>query len=236
MIEELFTGLTMALSGRFTMALIASFGWGIMSILLSPCHMASIPLIIGYISRQGEIRAERTFKLALLFAIGILVTIALTGMITASMGRLMGDLGTWGNYLVAAIFILIGLYLMDIIRWDWNSFNPGKKQRRGLTGAFILGLLFGLGLGPCTFAFLAPVLGVVFHTAADHWLKGVLLISLFGIGHCTVIVAAGSLTNLVQRYVDWSGSNRAVIYLRRLSGFLVLCGGIYFLYQYVFNR
>jgi cytochrome c-type biogenesis protein len=230
MIEQVFTDLTTALSGSFSLALAAAFGWGVMSILLSPCHLSSIPLVIGYISSQGQIKAKRSFYLALTFAVGILITIAAMGLITASMGRLMGDVGVWGNWLVAAVFILIGLYLMDIIRWDWNGLNIDNKQRGGLWGAFILGLIFGIGLGPCTFAFLAPVLGVVFQMSSEDWFKAILLISAFGLGHCTIIVAAGSLTNLVQKYLNWTDDSRALIYIKRITGVFVILAGFYFIY------
>jgi len=230
MIEEIFTKLTLALSGNFSLALAAALSWGILSILLSPCHLSSIPLVIGYISSQGQIKVRRSFHLALVFAVGILITIALIGLITASMGRLMGDIGQWGNYLVATIFILIGLYLMDIIRWDWNGLHIGKNTRGGMWSAFVLGLIFGIGLGPCTFAFLAPVLGVVFQTSSDNWLKSILLISAFGIGHCAVIVAAGSLTNLVQKYLNWTDDSKAIIYIKRITGAFVIFAGLYFIY------
>jgi len=230
MIDQLFTSLTTALSGTFLLALGASFGWGVMSILLSPCHLSSIPLVIGYISSQGQIKIKRSFYISLTFALGILLTIAAIGLITASMGRLMGDVGTWGNWLVAIVFILIGLYLLNIIHWYWNRFNFGNKKRRGLFGAFVLGLIFGIGLGPCTFAFLAPVLGVVFQTATENWWKAVLLISAFGIGHCTIIVSAGSLTNLVQKYLDWTEESKTTLYVKRVAGFFVILGGIYFVY------
>ena len=230
MIDQLFTDLTLAMSGSYLLALAAAFGWGILSILLSPCHLSSIPLIIGYITREGEMRARHAFSLALAFATGILITIAAVGLITASMGRLMGDVGVWGNWLVAAVFILMGLYLMDLLHWDWNGVNLSRKRRGGLAGAFVLGLIFGIGLGPCTFAFLAPVLAVVFQTATDDWLKAVLLITAFGLGHCAIIVLAGSLSHSVQKYLNWTESSRASLYIKRFAGSLVVLGGIYYIY------
>jgi len=230
MLDQLFSHLTLAMSGSFALALAAALAWGVLSILLSPCHLSSIPLVIGYISSQGQIRVKRSFYLALVFALGILLTIAAIGIITASMGRIMGDVGVWGNYLVAAVFILVGLYLMDILRWDWNGIGSGQKKRSGLWGAFILGLIFGIGLGPCTFAFLAPVLGVVFQTASSSWLKAILLITAFGVGHVTVIVIAGSLTNWVQNYLNWTESSKISLYIKRGAGLLVMLGGVYFIY------
>jgi len=218
------------MSGSFYLALAASFSWGVLSILLSPCHLSSIPLVIGYISSQGQIKFRHSLWLALTFALGTLITIAVIGFITASMGRLLGDVGRCGNFAVAAVFIVIGLYLMDIIRWDWNRIQIGNKERSGVQGAFVLGLIFGIGLGPCTFAFLAPVLGVVFQTASENWLKAVLLISVFGLGHCAVIALAGSLANVVQSYLNWTEKSKAVLIIKRLAGFLVVLSGLYFAY------
>ncbi|NTW50672.1 MAG: cytochrome C biogenesis protein [Chlorobiales bacterium] len=230
MIEALFTELAKALGGSFWLAFLASFGWGILSILLSPCHLTSIPLVIGYISVHGRVKTNRSFLLSLVFAVGILLTIALIGLITASMGRMLGDIGNWGAYLVAAVFILMGLYLMDVIRWNWDGLSISDEQRGGLWGAFVLGLVFGVGLGPCTFAFLAPVLGVVFQMASESWLNAVLLIGAFGIGHSVVIVVAGSLASAVQRYLNWIGKNSTMVYVKRTAGALVFVGGLYFFY------
>jgi cytochrome c-type biogenesis protein len=230
MIEKVFEILTYSLSGSFQIALIAALGWGILSILLSPCHMTSIPLIIGYLSSQGQINIRRSFYLSIAFAVGILITIAIIGFITASMGRLIGDVGFGGNILVAVVFILVGLYLMDVIHWPWSGFDPGQIKRGGIWGAIILGLIFGIGLGPCTFAFLAPVLGVIFQTANNSLLKAILLISAFGVGHCAVIVIAGSVSNLVQTYLNWIQESKTQLYIKRAAGLLVMLGGIYFIY------
>jgi cytochrome c-type biogenesis protein len=230
MIETLFTELAKALAGNFLLAFLASFGWGVLSVLLSPCHLTSIPLVIGYISSHGRVKVKRSLFLSLIFAVGILLTIALIGVITASMGRMLGDIGNWGAYLLTLVFILMGLYLMDVIRWNWNGLSISDEQRGGLWGAFVLGLVFGVGLGPCTFAFLAPVLGIVFQTSSQNWLKALLLIGSFGIGHSAVIVVAGSLTNVVQRYLNWSGKTNAMIYVKRVAGAFVFSGGLYFFY------
>ncbi len=231
MIEGIFTALYEAMSGAAWIAVTASFGWGILSILLSPCHLSSIPLVVGFISSQGRISAARTFNISLIFSAGILITIALIGVITASMGRLMGDIGSTGNYLVAGIFFLAGLYLFDIIKFDWNNALLRRPGSRGLLAALVLGLLFGLALGPCTFAFMAPVLGVVFQTAQTNYFLAVIFLSAFGIGHCSVIVGAGTLTSKVQKYLNWSEKSRAVLWTKRVCGILVILGGVYLLYQ-----
>ena len=82
--EQLFVKLSHAVAGAPAVALAASFVWGILSIILSPCHLSSIPLIVGFISGQGRMSAARASGIATLFAAGILLTIAAIGLITAA--------------------------------------------------------------------------------------------------------------------------------------------------------
>ncbi|MBE0539287.1 MAG: cytochrome C biogenesis protein [Ignavibacterium sp.] len=227
MIEEIFTILSSALYDNFWIALLASLGWGVLSILLSPCHLSSIPLVVGYISSQGKISLKRTFYISLIFAVGILITIAAIGVITASLGRLMGDVGAIGNYLVAGIFFLVGLYLLDIIKFDWNAAGLRQTKSKGLLAALILGLLFGIALGPCTFAYMAPVLGIVFQTAQTSFASASMLLLAFGIGHCSVIVGAGTLSKKVQQYLNWSEESKTILWVKRICGVLVILGGVY---------
>jgi len=230
MTDGVFDFLSTALSGGSVAAVFASFGWGIISVLLSPCHLSSIPLIIGFINTQGNITIKRTFYLSLVFAVGILITIALIGLITASLGRLMGNIGTTGNYLVAIVFFTVGLYLLNIIKLPWQAATL-KTNKRGMLAALILGLLFGIGLGPCTFAFMAPVLGVVFQVAKSNLPYAIILLFAFALGHCAVIVAAGTLTKKVQQYLNWTDNSKTIIYIKKICGVLVILGGIYMIYN-----
>jgi cytochrome c-type biogenesis protein len=227
MLTNLFTWLTNAIQDQLYLAIFAAFLWGILSILLSPCHLSSIPLIIGFIDKQGRVPVKRAFWLSLLFAAGILVTIAAIGIITASLGRLMGDVGRVGNYLVAVIFFLVGFYLLDLIPASWTGATGMNVKQKGLAAAFVLGLLFGIGLGPCTFAYMAPILGVAFQVAATQLLLAVTLLAAFGLGHCSVIVLAGTLTEKVQHYLNWTEKTKGAIILRKICGVLVILGGIY---------
>lgn len=227
MIDELFSFLSTAITGNFLLAIIASFGWGIISVLLSPCHLSSIPLIIGFINSQGFISLRRTFNMSLIFASGILITITLVGLITASLGRLIGDVGAYGNYFVAIIFFITGLYLTGIINLPWENASLKPSDKKGYVGALILGLLFGIGLGPCTFAFMAPVLGLVFQIAGNQPLYAIILLLTFGIGHCAVIVLAGTFTIKVQEYLNWNENSKTISYLKITCGILVIFAGVY---------
>jgi len=228
--EELFTILTQAVEGTPVIALAASFGWGVLSILLSPCHLASIPLIVGFIDEQGRVSPRRAFVISTLFAVGILITIAAIGALTAAAGRMLGDVGAYGNYLVALIFFLVGLHLLDVIPLPWSGPGPVGMKRKGILAAFILGLVFGIALGPCTFAYMAPMLGVAFKLGAANLAYGARLLLIYGVGHCSVIVLAGTCTGLVQRYLNWNERSRGAIILKRICGVLVLLSGVYLVY------
>ena len=228
--EQLFTTLTRAVEGMPAIALGAAFIWGILSILLSPCHLSSIPLIVGFIGQQGRMSTRRAFAISTLFALGILLTIAVIGAITAAAGRMMGDVGRYGNYFVAAIFFLVGLVLLDVIPMPWSGPGQVGMKRKGLLAAFILGLVFGIALGPCTFAYMAPMLGVTWKLAATNMGYGVLLLAVYGVGHCSVIVLAGTSTELVQRYLNWNEKSKGAVIVKKVCGVLVLLGGVYLIY------
>jgi cytochrome c-type biogenesis protein len=228
--EQLFEKLTHAVEGTSLIAITASFVWGVLSILLSPCHLASIPLIVGFIDEQGRISTKRAFIISTLFAAGILITIAGIGAITASVGRMMGDVGKYGNYFVALIFFVVGLHLLDIIPMPFSGPGQVGMKRKGMLAALILGLVFGIALGPCTFAYMAPMLGVTFKLASTNLLYGVLLLLVYGVGHCSVIIFAGTFTEVIQRYLNWNEKSRGAIILKRICGVLVLLGGVYLIY------
>lgn len=230
MIERIFTSLTQALEGSAAIAIAASFVWGILSILLSPCHLASIPLIVGFVDRQGQISTKRAFAISTVFAAGILATISIIGLVTAMAGKILGDVGPYGNYFVAGIFFVVGLYLMDVISMPWSAPGQMNIKRRGLLAALILGLIFGVAVGPCTFAYMAPILGVTFKVAQTNLLYGAVLLIIYGLGHCSVIVFAGTFTEVVQRYMNWNERSSGAVILRRVCGILVIFGGLYLIY------
>jgi cytochrome c-type biogenesis protein len=229
-VHGVFETLTHAIAGAPGVALGAAFAWGMLSILLSPCHLASIPLIVGFIDGQGRTSIGRAFWISLLFASGILLTIAAIGMATSVAGRMLGDLGPVTSYLVAAILIVVGLYLLEVFPWSWSNSGRVGLKGKGMFAALMLGLVFGLALGPCTFAYMAPMLAVTFRLASTAMLYGWLLLLMYGLGHCSVIVIAGTSTEWVQQYLNWNERSRGAIALKRLCGVLVIFAGLYLLY------
>jgi cytochrome c-type biogenesis protein len=230
-IGDILESLTAALSGTPAIAILASLAWGMLSVVLSPCHLAGIPLIIGFIGGQGVMSVRRAFSLALAFALGVLATIALIGVVTAALGRMLGDLGTNLDYFLAGLLVLVGLYFLGIIPMPSGAARAGTGGLRGLPAALVLGLVFGLVLGPCTFAFMAPVLGMTLSVARTEPAYGALLLAAYGVGHSAVIVAAGTFTEAVERYLKWSERSGGPMMLKRICGILVIAAAIYLLWS-----
>ncbi len=228
--EQLFISLTHAVEGTPLIALGAALVWGMLSILLSPCHLASIPMIIGFIDNQGRTSALRAFFTSLMFSSGMLLTIVVIGVITALMGRMMGDVGQYGNYFVATIFFLVGLYLLGVIPSPWRTPENVGVKGKGLFAAFSLGLVFGIALGPCTFAYMAPMLGIAFKLGAQQPIYASSLLLTYGVGHCSIIVLAGTSTELVQKYLNWNKQSKGSLILKKICGVLIIIGGLYMLY------
>jgi len=219
------------MEGAPLIAIAASLIWGMLSILLSPCHLTSIPLVIGYLSRQKELSIKNAFSLSTLFSLGILISIAAIGGITAAAGRILGDVGKIGNYAVALVFLIFGLNLLGIFQINRTGLTSLPSGKTSYFSVLSLGLLFGLALGPCTFAFMAPMLGVVFNMTAENLAYGLILLAAFAVGHCTVIIISGTSVKLVQKIANWDEQSKGITIMRKICGILVILGGIYLIYS-----
>ena len=97
-------------------------------------------------------------------------------------------------------------------------------------GASILWGILSIALSPCTFAYMAPMLGITFKVGADQPVYASLLLFMYGVGHCSVIVLAGTFTEWIQRYLNWNERSKGTVILRKICGVLVLLAGFYLIY------
>ncbi len=228
---ELLTAFGRAFEASAALALPAAFLWGLLSVVLSPCHLSSIPLVVAYMGGGEELpTGRRAVVLSGSFALGILGSIAVIGAATVAAGRMAGDVGPWGTYALAAVFFAVGLNLLGLLPLPSWSALPASATRKGPGGALVLGLVFGAALGPCTFAFMAPLLGLAFRAGAGQAAYGVLLVLLYGLGHSAAIVVAGASAQNVQRWLSWKAGARAAVLVKGGAGLAVIAGGLYFLY------
>ena len=224
----LFTQLTTMVESSALLAATAAVFWGVLSVILSPCHLAGIPLIIGHIVTQSDGTRHKAGVMAFFFALGILISLLAIGAVTSLLGRIMGDTGAVTTYIVGAFLVFFGVYLTGILPFDlFNySINP-TVMKRGLLPSFLFGLIFGLALGPCTFAFMAPMIAVGFQSARTGPLFAFALFTAFAFGHCAVIVAAGVLTETVRAFLRWNDKTAAINIVKKVVGVATAGAGLY---------
>ena len=216
------------MTGGTILAAAGCFIWGLVSVLLSPCHLASIPLIIAYVGGQEKaVQPRQAGVYALLFSTGLFITIAVIGVVCAMLGRMMGDVGIWFQVLVGIILIWVALGMLGVESCSMNGSLLYRLKVRGMVGAFILGLAYGILSGSCTFGFIAPILAIV--TVQAKVFTGVVLILLFALGHCLPIVIAGSSTAFVRRILENSAWQSTGSWFRKGAGVVIVLLGIYFI-------
>jgi len=210
-------------------AALGCFVWGMISVLLSPCHLASIPLVVAYVGGQDQIiKGRQAVWYAVLFSAGLFVTITLVGIICAWLGRMLGDVGPWWAIAVGLVLLWVALDMLGLAKsCSLPGGALGRLRLKGHRGAFVLGLAYGVLSGSCTFGFIAPILAII--TVQQQVLTGVLLILLFAIGHCLPIAVAGSSTAAVQRLMSSAFFGRGSLWFRKGAGVVIAGLGCYFI-------
>lgn len=228
MLEQLFLTVNDWMTGGVAIAAVGCFLWGVISVVFSPCHLASIPLIVSYVAGQERtLEVKQAAKYAVAFTIGLFITIALLGVICSLLGRMLGEIGPYWTILVGVILMWVALDMLGVTACSMSGAALHRLKLKGLSGAFVLGLAYGILSGSCTFGFIAPILAFI--TIQQKILIGILYIILFGIGHCLPIAAAGSSTALVKRVLENGKFQRGGIWFRKLAGVTIGLFALYFI-------
>jgi len=228
MFETLFLDINNWMVSGSYIAALGCFLWGMISVLLSPCHLASIPLIIAYVGGQKRaLTPKQASSYAVLFTLGLFITIAVIGIVCALLGRMLGDVGNYWQILIGMVLVWVALGMLGVEKCAMSGSLLYRLNLKGLFGAFALGLSYGVLSGSCTFGFIAPILAII--TIQQKLAAGILFIVLFAVGHCLPIVIAGSSTAVVRRLIEnrtWQGAGA---YFRKGAGVIIGLLGVYFI-------
>ena len=228
MLETFFLTVNGWIAGGTAIAALGCFVWGMVSVAFSPCHLASIPLIVAYVGGQQEVlKPKSAAYYSVSFSIGLFITIALIGIICAMLGRMLGDVGNYWQILVGLVLIWVALGMFGVEKCSMSGSLLGRFNVTGLFGAFVLGLAYGVLSGSCTFGFIAPILAII--TIQQKVATGVLFILLFAIGHCLPIVVAGSSSAAVKGILENSAWQGAGNWFKKGAGAVIAGLGIYFI-------
>lgn len=202
--------------------------WGMVSVLFSPCHLASIPLVIAYVAGQEKaVNPRQAGIYAVAFSAGLFITIALIGIVCAFLGRMMGDVGSYWQVPVGGVLLWVALGMLGVQACSMSGTLLYRLNVRGVSGALLLGLAYGVLSGSCTFGFIAPILAIV--TVQAKVATGIALILLFAAGHCLPIVVAGSSTAAVRKLLENSAWHIASGWFRKGAGVVIGSLGLYFI-------
>ncbi len=166
---------------------------------------------------------------AVVFTLGLFLTIATVGMICTLLGRMLGDVGPYMNFVVGGILVWVSLDILGVAKCSMSGGLMAKIKVKGMVGALTLGLAYGVLSGSCTFGFIAPILAII--TVQQKILTGVVFILLFGIGHCIPIAVAGSSTALVKRFLENGTWLQGSGLFRKIAGVCIGALGLYFISQ-----
>jgi cytochrome c biogenesis protein CcdA len=213
------------------LAMVAVFVGGILT-ASNPCVLAMIPLMMSFVAgrkeeKQGVLRA---FLLSLVFILGLAITFTALGMIAALTGKLYGEVSNIWKWIVTMVCLVMGLHLLGVLSFTIPMPFKFQPKTRGLPGAFVLGLLFGLVSAPCAAPILVVLLTYLAGSGASVSYGGMLLL-IYALGHSVLILLAGTSMGAARALIESKKMNRTMDILRRTAGALIILVGVYFAYQ-----
>jgi cytochrome c biogenesis protein CcdA len=225
--ETLLNQLSQSLTENPLLAYLGVFLGGIIS-SSSPCVLATIPLVIGYVGGYSEGNRRKALLYSLVFILGLSFTFTILGAIASLIGGLFGMISRTWYFIIGGVAIAIGLHLIGI--YSLNIPTPVNLQpkRRGIIGALFLGALFGIVSSPCATPVLALILAFV--ASKGEVVYGTSLLFVYALGHCALIFLAGTAAGFVESFVQSKGITNITEWGKRIGGSIVVLVGIYLIY------
>ena len=208
-------------------AVLAVFVGGLIS-SASPCVLAIVPLVIGYVGGYSQGNKGKAIKFTIVFVLGLSISFTLMGAAAGFIGTFLSRAGDYFYWAIAALAVVMGLSLLGLYEIKLPFRSKMQVKSGGLIGAFLMGLLFGFASTPCATPVLVVILAYV--AAKGQIIYGILLLFVYSIGHCVLLVAAGVATGFIESFV---GSRKAVRFsnlAKKISGVLIVLAGFYILY------
>jgi cytochrome c biogenesis protein CcdA len=225
--ETFLSYLSQSLSENPFLAYLGVFIGGILS-SSSPCVLATIPLVIGYVGGYSEGDRRKAFLYSLTFILGLSITFTILGAIASLLGGLFGIISRTWYFIVGGIAIAIGLNLIGLFEWNLPVPVHLQPKQRGILGAFLLGIFFGIVSSPCATPVLALIL--TFVASKGEVAYGTSLLFVYALGHCALIFLAGTATGFVENFVKSKGISNMTAWGKRIGGSIVVFVGIYLFY------
>lgn len=218
-------------SGNFSMLLMfcASFLGGVLA-SISPCSLAMLPLIIGYVGGCSDETPFRTFIQLSCFILGTAVVFTIIGIICAVTGSVFASVfGGYFTLIMASLLLVIGLKITDILDFEIPVIiktMPQNNTSSLVIYPLLLGIAFALAGTPCS----TPILGgiMVFAAMGKNIFASVIMLFLFAVGQGMILIIAGVFTSGLKNIKKLSNVTEK---LMKMSGWLIILVAIYLYYK-----
>ena len=210
----------------------AAFLGGIIA-SVSPCSLAMLPLIIGYVGGYSKETPLRTFVQLCFFIFGTAIVFSVIGILCAVTGSVFASaFGGYFTLLMASLLLVMGLKLLNILDFELPVIVKSMPVNNGsslILYPTLLGITFALAGTPCSTPILAGIMA--FAAMGKNLTFAVLLLFMFALGQGIILIVAGLFTSGVKNLKSIAAFTEGLL---KFSGLLLVLVSLY-LYWKVFS-
>ena len=221
---------TQASSGQFQLVfiLVAFFGGVLASI--SPCSLAMLPIVIGYIGGYGDNDNKKIFWQLISFIFGSAIVFSVIGVICALTGQVfISFAGDYFLIILASFLLALGLNLVGVIDLNFPTLVnkiPQNSNNSKFIYPMLLGAIFAIAGTPCSTPILAGIMS--FAAITNSIILSVIMLFAFALGQGLILVIAGLFTGVVKKFGSVVSISEILI---KLSGVLLILASFYMYYK-----
>jgi len=194
----------------------------------TPCSLSTIPLVVAYVGGTADNDTKKSFRLSLVFALGMAVTFTILGVVASLAGKLIGRAASWWYIVLGVLMVLMALQTWEVFNFIPSTFLISKSKRRGYIGALIAGILGGIFSSPCATPVLIALLALVASQGKLLW--GVIMLLLYSVGHSILVLIAGTSMGFVKKLTTNAKYGRTSKVIKIVLGSLILLLAFYMFY------
>ncbi len=207
----------------------ASFAGGVIA-SVSPCSLAMLPLIIGYVGGYSKETPFRTFIQLCFFIFGTAIVFSLIGIICAVTGSVFASaMGGYFTLIMASLLMVMGLKIAGLLDFDMPVIikaMPANSTNSLFIYPLLLGITFALAGTPCSTPILAGIMA--FSAMSRNFFAAVLMLFLFAFGQGLILIIAGIFTSGLKNLKKMSGFTDI---LMKISGWLLIFVAVYLYFK-----
>lgn len=213
--------------------LIASFAGGVIA-SISPCSLAMLPLIIGYVGGYSKETPFRTFVQLCCFILGTAIVFTTIGIICALTGSVFASaMGGYFTVLIASLLLVMGLKLLGILDFETPTIvkaMPTNSTNSIFLYPILLGITFALAGTPCSTPILAGIMA--FAAIGKNIILAIAMLFLFALGQGLILIIAGLFTSSLKNMKSVATFTEALL---KASGILLILVA-FFLFWKTFSQ